>query len=550
MRKPIERIASVTAGMAYALLLCVSARAQDVELFLGNNDPANTAKPNILLILDNSFSMGPVSGTVLTQNGFDPVNGTYSGSCQEDRVYWSTNGTPPDCSTENYFNMSALKCQRALTAFGASRGGDYNDIFAQYDPTQQRWETIAASEKSRLIECADDLPDASSGWPGNGADATSPAVYPRNGNNSQLWTSNADDPSRIVWGANPTHQTYQVYSGKYMNWYYGSATAATRLEVIQDVAINLLNSINGVNVGLMYFNGDEGGLVAHQIEDVATARPELEDIIKNMQADSTTTLQETLYEAYQYLTGGQVVYGDRSVAASRQPAPNDNLYESPIDFSCQKTSIVYLTDGWPYNDEGATSSILGLTDAEGESFHDLVGATCDAETHPSGLKPPPSGGECLDDLAEFMNKADLSPLPGRQNATVVLWGPEAEPVARPRPAERHDAHGRLSHRSADSERYGRTRRRYISHGRRYGDAVERSDQHREWHSGHAGDVHGAVDRGQCLQPDATSQRRLCRAVPAVEHDTLARQSQEVQAARIGRQDRRRQRRPGYRRQHG
>ncbi|HUF71473.1 MAG TPA: PilC/PilY family type IV pilus protein [Gammaproteobacteria bacterium] len=415
-----HRFSTIGAGMAYALLLCVSAEAQDVEIFVGNTNPGSAAKPNILLILDTSGSMS--RGTVLTQNDFDP-DATYTGSCAESRVYWSTTGTPPACSTSNYFNLSALTCQRALTAFGANQGGSYHDVFGQFDPDQGRWKTIAAPEKDRLVECADDLPDASIGWPGHGGTAGSAAaVYPRNGNDSQPWTNDPDDASRIVWGANPTHQTYQLFSGKYMNWYYGAATLATKLEVMQDVAVNLINSINGVNIGLMHFDGSEGGLVAHQMEDISTARSDLESIINNLPADSMTPLQETLYEAYQYFTGGQVVYGGNGVAAARRPPPNDDIYASPMEFSCQKNHIVYLTDGWPTEDSGATSSILGLTDVEGNSFNDLVGSTCDVETHPSGLVPPPEGGDCLDDLAEFMYKADLSLLPGKQNVITHTVG--------------------------------------------------------------------------------------------------------------------------------
>ena len=420
MSNPSRRFAAVGAGMAYALLLSVCAEAQDVEIFLGNNNPGISAKPNILLILDNSQSMD--AEDALTQNDFDPIGGTYTGTCDESRVYWGTNGIPPDCSTTNYFNMTALKCGRALTAFTTNQGGVYNDVFAQYDPTQDRWETIAADEKDRLVECQDDLPDASIGWSGHGVDAVSSAVYPKNGDNTALWTSDVNDPDRIVWGTNPAHQTYQLYSGKYLNWYYGPATLSSRIDVMKDVATNFINSMNGVNVGLMYFDGDEGGLVAHEMEDVSMARSDMASLINGLTANASTPLSETLYEAYQYFRGGQVVYGDMSVAASRLPSPNDNIYDSPIDMSCQKNHIVYLTDGWPVGDGGADSAILGLTDAEGDSFSDLVGGTCDVETHPSGLNPAPSGGDCLDELAQFMHDGDLSLLPGQQNVTTHTVG--------------------------------------------------------------------------------------------------------------------------------
>lgn len=421
MRNPTTRLATGFGGMIYALLLA-SAQAEDIEIFVGNADPSLVARPNILLILDNSGSMGPDSGEIQTQTNYDPAQ-TYPGNCLSSRVYWSTTAEAPDCSSEKYFNLSALKCQRAIDSFNAPMGGRYYDNFAQYDPGfQDRWETISESSKNSIVECEDDLPDTDIGWAGHGETTGSADVYPRNADDTQPWTDDPEDPARIVWGANPAHLRYQIYSGNYLNWYHGSATSATRLEVMQDVAINFLNSLNGVNVGLMYFDGDEGGLVAHAMEDIAAARPALTATIGNLAADGATPLQETLYEAYLYMRGGTVTYGINGVAEARRPPPNDNLYDSPIDQSCQKNHIVYLTDGWPTNDDGATSEILGLTDSEGRSFNSLVGGTCDAESYPSEIVPTPTGGQCLDDLAEFMFEGDLSLLPGQQNVTTHTVG--------------------------------------------------------------------------------------------------------------------------------
>ena len=47
-------------------------------------------------------------------------------------------------------------------------------------------------------------------------------------------------------------------------------------------------------------------------------------------------------------------------------------------------------------------------------------ATCDVETYPSGFNP--SGGNCLDDLAQFLFKGDLSPLADQQNVITYTIG--------------------------------------------------------------------------------------------------------------------------------
>ena len=202
---------------------------------------------------------------------------------------------------------------------------------------------------------------------------------------------------------------------------------------MQDVATDLLDTISDVNVGLAYFNrntdtSNDGGRIAYAIEDIETARGPIQAVINGLVPDGNTPLSETLYEAAQYFTGGRVTYGTASVAASREPG-DSSLYHSPIDYNCQKNFIVYLTDGEPTRDDAADSAIVNMTDfpdpnadpARGSRrFSDLVGATCDAETYPAGFNP--SGGECLDDLAEFLAEGDMSPLDGEQNVSTYTVG--------------------------------------------------------------------------------------------------------------------------------
>jgi type IV pilus assembly protein PilY1 len=428
MNKFSKRLITTCAGLGWCLLSITAANAQDVEIFIGSNAGV-TVKPNILFILDDSISM---NAEVDTQTDYDPSTVYPGGSCgaNPNRVYWTTGNNPPSCYTDDYFNMSALVCQRARNAFDAPNGGSYQDHFAQYDPGyQNRWERLSDDYNDRLIECADDLPDAGSGWAGHGDGSDPDEVYPRDGDDGELWTDNPYSPNRISWGSWPTDEDYNIYSGNYMNWYYGDTATSTRIEVMQQVATNIINSINGVNVGLMHFNpvvfnDTAGGLMSHAVEDVSTARASIIDAIEDLSPQAYTPLSETMYEAFQYMTGRNVVYGTSSVSGSRQSFPNQNIYNSPIDLSCQKNHIVLLTDGVPTRDSGANSLIQNLVDAEGETFGNLVG-TCDVETYPPvapGDLPPDEDSLCLDDLAEFMHKADLSILDGQQSITTHTVG--------------------------------------------------------------------------------------------------------------------------------
>jgi type IV pilus assembly protein PilY1 len=258
-------------------------------------------------------------------------------------------------------------------------------------------------------------------------------VYPRNGDTSQLWTSNANHSSRINWNSS-SYPYYWLYDGNYLNWYYSPGTRSTRLQVMKDVTNSLLNSISGVNVGLMHFKGDKGGRVAYALENIATARGPMQNAVNALTASNYTPLSETLYEGALYWLGRNVNYGltsPASVPASRQPG-NQNQYKSPIEYSCQKNFMIILTDGEPRSDSDSDAAIKALTgysyvNEQGvqvsTSFSNLVGSTCDVEYYPPETGPwANSGGDCLDELAEFLYKADLSPLPGRQNVVTHTVG--------------------------------------------------------------------------------------------------------------------------------
>ena len=124
------RTSWIAVGALWSLASGLPAMADDTELFIGTS-LSSTARPNILFIVDNSGSM---SSLVLTQQTFDGTT-TYpvAGGCDANRIYWRTGtGNPPACTTSNYFDAAALRCDRAAQAF--LRAGFYTDLMAQYDP--------------------------------------------------------------------------------------------------------------------------------------------------------------------------------------------------------------------------------------------------------------------------------------------------------------------------------------------------------------------------------------------------------------------------------
>ena len=312
-----RRLLCLFATAAGTLLTGLPTIADDTELFIGDaGQVAGQVQPNILLILDTSSSM---EAEVATQDTYDPAQ-IYDGSCSTGRVYWRVDvGEAPPCSTDQWVDRDAFVCSAALTSFALGTGA-YTDFMAQFDSDDaEAWVALDENFKDRLVECEDDRGV-------HGEDDGSGSVYAQNGNDNEPWSDREVD--EVPWGQNPIHRRFTAYDGNYLNWISGPVDISTRLQVMKDVATNLLNGLNGVNFGLMQFNRNDGGSVIHAVSDVGTARPSLTATIDNVEIAARTPLSETLYEAGLYFLGRPVDFGNldtppRSVAAeprAGQPA--------------------------------------------------------------------------------------------------------------------------------------------------------------------------------------------------------------------------------------
>jgi type IV pilus assembly protein PilY1 len=413
-----KRLTWVGVGALLGIASMTPAAADDTELFVGVANAVNAAQPNILFIIDDSGSMGQL---VRTQQPYDPLQ-TYAGSCDPSHVYWRTGpGNPPNCNSAHWFQKSALMCQAGLNALNTA--GTYLDTLVQYNDAhnRKRWESIAQNQKTWYVECKAD--NGVHGGPNN----PTTNVIPTNGvaNAANAWVPANAAQGGFVWDQNPADQVYSLYDGNYLNWLTGPTTLQPKLQIVQGVATNLLQQLNNVNVGLMTFNFDQGGFVKLPLQDIATSRAQMIAAVNSLVAGSWTPLSETMYEAALYYMGrpvffGTGAFGNTSVPGSLDPG-NPANYLSPLQASCQKNFIVYLTDGEPTQDSDADTSIKALVDANGADFRSLTGhGHCTNEHYPPGFNP--SGGDCLDDLAEFLYKGDLSPLVEQQNVITYTIG--------------------------------------------------------------------------------------------------------------------------------
>lgn len=379
-----------------SMLAGFPALADDTEVYLGDLAFSTNIRPNVLFIIDTSGSMG--TNMTVTTGTYNPAT-TYTGTCNAARIYWSTSGTPPSCSTDNYFNATANVCQDSQAALSTGGTGTYIGRLARYRTSsrrEDRWSSLSNRDQTSTVECQMDY-----GIHGDGVSSDS---YPADQNDGGPYNPAASTPA-FNW--NVTGDSYTLYTANYLNWYNspGTSVTMTRLEIVQDVLVNLINSVSGVNAALMRFDDDQANAAANQggyfilpMQQLdGTSRPTFETTINGLTDGGFTPLAETLYEAARYFRGENVLFGNSTspgtnVAGVLDPS-DSSKYQSPIEYQCQQNFIVLLTDGdptWDYDADTAIQALSGLTSLAG---------TCNFN----------NGDDCLDELAHYLHDTDQIP---------------------------------------------------------------------------------------------------------------------------------------------
>ncbi|MDC0663026.1 pilus assembly protein [Marinobacter sp. SS21] len=318
--------------VAVGLLACMAAsgQADDTEIFF--NTSTSSIQPNILFILDNSGSMG---AEVTTTSTFD-ASVTYDGDISDDFIYYEDNGWAIGIpKTDN-------KCDDILDRL-ATAGEVLNYRMAHWreQGNKFRWRDLNdgdLDEATSIVECESDR-----GVHGE-TDASS-NKYARN--HSNQWGS---ENQEIDWD---NIDRADFYSANYLNWYFNhrESTTSTRLEIVQDVATKLADSLVGVNVGLMAFNTDgdqrEGGRVLVPIANVDDNRDAFKTAVDGLTAETWTPLAETLFGAGKYFAGDAPFLDTSPVSGT---VDEGGEYISPMEYECQSNSIILLTDGEPTYD--------------------------------------------------------------------------------------------------------------------------------------------------------------------------------------------------------
>src|SRR5882724_8009180 len=427
-----------------AVVVCGrSALADDSEIFTGSSSAG--AQPNILFILDTSGSM---ASQVTTQAAYDPVK-TYAGACSTAQVYFQASGgsTPSGCSGLSSFSTTYQKCQAAVNSL--IDPGFYTDQFVQWRNKNSKyfWDNTLSGNAGRYeVTCQGDY-----------SSTTAPYPTTYNGQTNSIgneWTNTANGATSY-WAQSGSGAANTLYSGNYLNYLATPVSViGTRISVVKQAATNLINSLSNVNIGLMRYSDNSsamvgpviaanpfdgiaaGGMVAYPISPVATNKTALVTTLNSYSPGGFTPLSETLYEAYQYYSGGSVFFGNtsspfKSVAGSRGGgSASSNQYQTPVQYQCQKNFIVYLTDGLPTEDNQADSLITALPNEA------TLGGACDDTTKspyngkdsngvaiPGGWGPYATSGKCMTALAKYMFNTDMSSsMAGQQNVQLYTIG--------------------------------------------------------------------------------------------------------------------------------
>jgi type IV pilus assembly protein PilY1 len=390
---------AVLAGAMLSLVTNMNAVADDIEIYVGGNLTATAVPPNILFVVDTSGSM---SSLVVTQGNYDPAT-DYSGlptSCAEytnNKIYWSTGSVSTSCTSTSWFDTSYMHCNAGVNSLANT--GFFQDRMARYSSNSWRTLTTSSTYKQRNVEC-----EADSGVHGHNVNGGLYAQDNSGSNTNGGWTSNPAD--EINWVG---ERNYTIYSANFMNYLRSDPNAVTtRLKIVQDVVSDVVNSTNGINIGLMRFSQNrEGGQVSYAMEDIDTARAGFIAALNTYTPSGGTPLTEVLWEAMRYYRGDPVDYGVGStpvpsVASSQDGAGN---YISPIDFQCQRNSVILLTDGAANGDNGRDNALQAMP-----NYLTATGVSnCPHPAEHISADGDANDGQCLDQMATYMANEDQLP---------------------------------------------------------------------------------------------------------------------------------------------
>ncbi|MGK0498549.1 MAG: type IV pilus assembly protein PilY1 [Oceanicoccus sp.] len=387
--------------LAILPLLANNLWADDTDIFLDQLAlPAEQIRPNVVFILDTSGSMGlPIDTSIGKGNEKNnyasatnyPGDDNFSGGAGDDNYYYLY--LKPNTYADQFIFYNKVHKDQMLCNMNTVedttpyKGG--NDTYV-YETGPTTWFSGGTSSQDMCAEH-----EASCSFIAESAGAKVDCKSEQNeiSGDGEYPSSNRNNYLTVV-------------SANYHNY----LQAYYRYTVLLTVMKEMVDADYDINFSLMRFRGGSGGYVfqesilAEDSTDVSdanqqTIRDSLDDIFE---FDDSTPLTEALWEGYRYLAGLTADYGVGHNAAAAYDS--GTTYNSPIDYSCQQSHVVLLTDGAPTSDTGRNTQIQGAS---------YTNANC--------------SGNCLDEFAQWVrndgnNIRDHSALIGTQEITIHTVG--------------------------------------------------------------------------------------------------------------------------------
>lgn len=216
------------------------------------------------------------------------------------------------------------------------------------------------------------------------------------------------------------------WRGRCTNYTNNYEYRKTRLQVVKDVTNELVEELrlsDDVNIGLIHFDAapstsnEQGGMVAIPTTRVSTIADSFKAELNKLYAASNTPISESFYEAALYMKGAAPKFGNGTNAAyedgdgwtnpskpSVAESKDGSNYKSPIQYSCQKSNIILLTDGAPTYDNAANNDIRSLISTSGAANTQYTSSSC----RDPGSSNSDRSGECMPHLAEHLANQDVS----------------------------------------------------------------------------------------------------------------------------------------------
>jgi type IV pilus assembly protein PilY1 len=431
-----------------SIFLCFMtlAFADDTDLYL--NPSVNNIRPQVLIIFDNSGSMNTIveglPGGYDPDEEYPPVGSSHS---YDGRMIYFTVGTgmdgtslpvPDSPSESRRFNDLVNGCKAARDALNTY--GRFTGYIREFKTTGQgkgSWQPLkenSGAETKSPIDCWSDIQSEVTSNNNDGSNfATGYQVgYPQDGNVDNPWGSSLDNAKKLGWNSG---ELVSLYTDNYLRWYtlydqdlldpLPGEEAQSRLEIAKEAITGVISTTPSVDFGLAIFNmnysnegeRDGGRIIAGIKERTSGEKEGMVSIINNLYPDTNTPLCETLYEAYQYYSGGTITFGHSdedygngnnkytaNVPPYDESVESNGKYISPFSVCSKVAHIIYITDGEPTLDDSANDFVKALNDDPFE-----YSAASDGKPAKKSYMPA---------LAEYMFNNDL--LPDMDNKQTVI----------------------------------------------------------------------------------------------------------------------------------